>query len=271
MIKAIGFNQGQIGDLAINIVVCKAFKRKYPDSQLVFGINKKYESMSSVFYHNPYIDNIHIWDAYNNWPSSKDIQYINDRRFDIVFNPMPVHKNNEWYKHMHHSQAICINHGIDPPVDLQIELASWFDIYHEYHNCVALTCFSSAGSVRDIPLFLANQIIDYIHSLGLKTIQLGLTNHPKLNTTYPPVGKDIFEDVKIAKSCKFLLTTDTGMNWIMSGYCSKVIGLYSSSSYNYAAPLANRTPINKNAIYLEGNNVTDISLDTIINAINQIL
>ena len=42
MKKIIGFNQGQIGDLAINMIPCKAVKAIFPDSHLVFSINKKY-------------------------------------------------------------------------------------------------------------------------------------------------------------------------------------------------------------------------------------
>ena len=52
MIKAIGFNQGQIGDLVINLIACRAFKEKFPDSHLTFGINKKYQSILPIFKHN---------------------------------------------------------------------------------------------------------------------------------------------------------------------------------------------------------------------------
>ena len=271
MIKAIGFNQGQIGDLAMNMVLCKAFKNKYPDAKLTFGINKKYQTVAPIFFYNNLIDNIHIWDAYDNWPSINDQKFLLNNNFDIVFNPMPPHKNNEWFKNMHHIEAICLNHNLDPPDSLQITLSPWFEIYNKYQNCVALTCFSSAGPIRDIPIDFANNIIDYIHSLGLETIQLGLNSHPRLNTTYPPISRDIFEDVKIAKSCKFLLTTDTGMNWILSGYQHKVIGLYAMSSYNNEAPLSHRTPININARYLEGYNIQNISFNLIKETIKHIL
>lgn len=271
MIKAIGFNQGQIGDLAINMIAVKAFKKQYPDSSLIFGINKKYRSVSPVFYQHPMIDGIHLWDAYDNWPSDIDKKFIIDGQFDIVFNAMPQHKNQQWFASMHHTQAICLNHDLEPPDDLQIELTRWFDTYLEYKDYVALTCFSSAGSIRDIPADFANQIIEYIHSLGLKTIQLGLSSHPLLKTTLPPIGKDIFEDVKIAKSCRFLLTTDTGMNWILSGYKSKVLGLYSSMTYANMAPLYNRVPVNPNAIYLENQRITDIPFATIQKSIDRLL
>ena len=43
MVRALGFNQGQIGDLAMQVVLCKHFKKMHPDSHMTFGINKKYE------------------------------------------------------------------------------------------------------------------------------------------------------------------------------------------------------------------------------------
>jgi ADP-heptose:LPS heptosyltransferase len=46
--KAIGFNQGQIGDLGMNMIACRAFKEAYPDSHLTFGINKKYQSIAPI-------------------------------------------------------------------------------------------------------------------------------------------------------------------------------------------------------------------------------
>lgn len=269
--KAIGFNQGQIGDLAMNLIACRAFKLKNPNSHLTFGINKKYQSVSPIFNHNPLIDSIHIWENYDNWPSENDRKYLENNKYDIVFNPMPKHKNELWYLYRHHTEAICQMHDLEPPEDLQIDLTRWFDLDSKYKNCVALTCFSSAGAIRDIPESVANNIIEYIHSLGLETIQLGLSSHPRLKTTYPPVGGDIFEDVKIAASCKFLVTTDTGMNWIMSGYKSKVLGLYSRRSYPLNAPLQNRTPVNPNAIYLQEDLIEDINIDLIKKSIDNII
>lgn len=256
--KAIGFNQGQIGDLAMCLIPCRSLKEQYPEIKITFGINKKYESVSPIFLKNHLIDNIHIWENYDNWPSLNDKNYLLNNNFDLIFNPMPQMKHELWYLSHHHTEETCFMHGLKPPKNLQINLTPWFEKDLKYKNCVALTCFSSAGSVRDIPKEVANKIIDYIHSLGMETIQLGTSVHPKLNTTYPPINGSIFEDVKTAYSCKFLITADTGMNWIMSGYQSKVIGLYAFSSYPFLAPLKNRAPINPNAIYLISDYIQNI-------------
>ena len=261
--KAIGFNQGQIGDLAMCMIPCRSLKEKFPEIKITFGINKKYESASPIFFNNDLIDNIHIWENYDNWPSSNDKEFLSKNYFDFIFNPMPKMKNEKWYLHHHHTEETCLMHDLMPSKNLQINLTPWFGKNEQYKNCVALTCFSSAGALRDIPKDVADDIVDYIHSLGLETIQLGLTSHPKLKTTYPPINGSIFEDVKVAYSCKFLITADTGMNWLMSGYQSKVLGLYSYSSYPVVAPLKNRTPINPNGVYLASDHIYNISKNTI--------
>lgn len=271
MIKAIGFNQGQIGDLVINLIACRAFKENYPDSHLTFGINEKYKTALPIFKNNILIDDFKIWENYDDWPSKSDKNFLQENKFDFIFNPMPKHRYDDWYLRCHHTEAVCLMHGLTPPKDLQINLNKWFSLDEKYKNCVAITSFSSAGAIRDIPKNFTNKIINYIHSLGLETIQLGLKNHPRLNTTYEPLGGEIFEDVKIALSCKFLLTADTGMNWILSGYQAKVLSLYSCLSYPVYAPLINRAPRNPNAIYLENYNIENINFELIKDSINKIL
>jgi hypothetical protein len=162
--KAIGFNQGQIGDLAMNLIACRAFKEKYPRSHLVFGINKKYQSCAPIFENNSLIDEIKIWENYDNWPSNADLEYIKNNNFDIVFNPMPQHKNNLWYLYEHHTSAVCKMHDLTPPSNLQIDLTDLPDKIEKYDDYVAFTTFSSAGAIRDVPKDLSNKIIEYIHS-----------------------------------------------------------------------------------------------------------
>jgi ADP-heptose:LPS heptosyltransferase len=271
MKKIIGFNQGQIGDLAINMIPCKSIKNMFPDCHLIFSINKKYSSAVPIFYHNPLIDEIKIWDGYDNWPTEEDKKWINENKIDIFFNPMQPVRDNEWFLKRHHTEEVCLMHGISPPNDLQIKFNKYFDTFEKYKNCVAISPFTSAGSQRDIPYEIAEKIVNYIHSLGLETIQLGIQSHPQLPTTYKISGGTIFEDVKIALSCKFLITADTGINYLMSGYEHKVFGLYCYSCYPKRPPIKNRIPWNKNAIYLEDKNIIDIPLDLIYNTIVKLL
>jgi hypothetical protein len=202
--KAIGFNQGQIGDLGMNMIACRAFKEAYPDSHLTFGINKKYQSIAPIFEKNELIDDIRIWENYDNWPSDNDKQYLLDKKFDKVFHPMPQHKYDNWYIKYHHTEAVCMMHDLIPPKNLQISFNRWFELDEKYKDCVALTCFSSVGAIRDIPKDFANKIIDYIHSLGLKTIQLGLKDHPRLINYIRKQTFEMWREIIDSNKIKFI-------------------------------------------------------------------
>ena len=270
--RVIGFNQGQIGDLIMNLIPCKSLKEQYKDIHITFGINKKYASIEPLFYNNKLIDDFKIWENYDNWPSENDKKYLEENKFDKVFNPMADHKYQNWYIKYHHAEAVCMMHEIKPPQNLQIELNPWFDKYPKFQNYIAFTPFaSSAVPNRNMPISLVNKIIDFVHSIGYKTIQLGLKTDPKINTTEEPIGGSILEDAKIAYSCKLLVTVDTGMNWIMSGYKHKVLGFLSPTSYPIYAPIINRMPINPNAIYLEHYNMNDINFRLIKDSIIKLL
>lgn len=266
--KIIGFNGGQIGDLAINMVALRAIKEKYPDCHFTFAISKKYESVAPVFYKHKWIQDIRIWEGYDNWPTENDKKYIDENDFDLFFSPIPRNLDENWYLRRHHTEQNCLNHNIEPPSNLQIEFNRWFDLDEKYKDCVAIAPFTSAGAPRDVPEETACKIIEHLHKKGVKTIQLGHPSQKQLPTFYPMVGRSVFEDVKIGLSCIFVITADTGINYLLSGYEKSVLGLYSTICYPLPVPLRNRTPVNKNSIYLEGVTVNDIPFSSIANCIN---
>ena len=66
-----------------------------------------------------------------------------------------------------------------------------------------------------------------------------------------------------------LITGDTGMSWVASAFNQNVIGLY-AKKYNFnASTSANWQPTNSKAIYLERDNVNEIPIAEIINAIDK--
>jgi ADP-heptose:LPS heptosyltransferase len=262
-VKIIGFNQGQIGDLGYCTVAARAVKQQFPGSHLTFSINKRYASAAPLFYFHPYIDEVKIWDGYDNWPTAEDEEYIKRNKFDLFFHPMPKNTSDFWYLHHTHAQEMCLMNRINPPEDLSICLNQYFKFLPQYEDYVAFTCFSSGKEVRDIPVDYANKVVQLVKSLGYKTIQLGLDTHPKLDTDKPVERRSIFEDVIIARSCRMLITADTGMNVLLAGYMHKVLGLYARNSYPVDVPVVNRSPFNLNSVYLIENSIPEISLDKV--------
>jgi ADP-heptose:LPS heptosyltransferase len=271
MIKAIGFNQGQFGDLCINLIACRSFKERFPESHLVFGINKKYETIKEIFLFNDLIDEIHIWENYDNWPSQNDFKYCNENKFDIIFNPMPKHTSDYWYLDFHQTQEVCYMHGLSAPDNLQINLNKYFNIPQKNNKFVAVNLFaetnSSAPKTPDIEK--AKKICKLIESMGFTPIQIGTKDQPSI--CQQRFLGSFFDCVKFVLSCRFLFTVDSAINWIMSGYNFPVVGIYAYEYYHMANTSYNWQPKNTNSIYLEKNRIENILLEDIEQAIKKIL
>jgi hypothetical protein len=106
---------------------------------------------------------------------------------------------------------------------------------------------SNASKVPSLEL--AKGYCKLIEMMGYTPIQLGLSSDPQL-CEQRFVGT-FFDTVKVALGCKMVVTVDSALAWIMSGYSHPTIGLYSSGYYAGATSATNWQPINPNAIYLE--------------------
>lgn len=252
--KAIGFNQGQYGDLVINLIACKAFKEKFPGSRLVFGINQKYESIKEIFLYNKLIDDIHVWESYNDWPSINDKKFINENEFNYVFNPMPLHSREDWYLYFHQTQEVCLMHGLEPPQILQAELNQYFNT--ERHNgYVAVNLFAEtlADSPKIPNLDKAKDYCILLKKLGYKPVQIGLHSDPQICEDRF-IGT-FFDTIKFSLGCDFVFTVDSAISWIMSGYKHRVLGIYNYKYYRGATTSKTWQPINPNALYIESDNI----------------
>lgn len=264
-VKAIGFNQGQYGDLCMNIIAAKSFKTYFPDSELYFGINKKYESIKEIFYNNPLIQKIHIWDKYDGWPSQTDLEFIESEKFDYVFHAMAYHPEDDWYLNRHQTEEVCYMHGLKSPENLQITLNKYFTT-GKNHKHIAVNLFAETRGHDKIPsIQKSKQICDLLIKMGYIPVQIGLPDQPQI-CEKRFVGT-FFDTIKFVLSCDFLLTVDSAISWIASGYSFPVLGLYSYNYYSGASTSKNWQPINPNALYLEENIVENINLNSIESSI----
>jgi ADP-heptose:LPS heptosyltransferase len=262
--KAIGWNLGQRGDIVMNTVVARGFKEEFPNSHLTLGIYKEYADMKDLFKHHPYIDDIHIYDSYHNWPNDKDTEFIKNSNFDKVYNGMPQHSRYDWYNYCEsQTEEACLMNGIKPPKNLQCNLTKWFDNNKDYSNFICIAPFSSSEK-KDLSMDKANEIVKLVKELGFEVLQLSSTKQPKLNNvTFNET--DYFNSVVNMLSCKLLITINTGMSWVSSAYNHKTLGLYSIEHWGYEGLKSSKIyePINPNAIYLKSSHPNDIILDDI--------
>ncbi len=266
--KAIGFNGGQFGDICMGMVAARAHKEQFPDSQLYLGMSQKYAAIAPLFENNLLLDGVHVWENYHGWPSSADKGEIALKGFDKVYNAMPNHTTAFWYLSSHQTAEMCKMHELEPPSNLKIDLNAYWN--PKRNKFVALSLFGETrGGQKSVTLEQAKNIVGMVKKMGYDPLQLGLESEPRIceNRLIAPFVKS----VEIMTTCQALITVDTAMAWIASGYSVPTIGLYGYSYYPMAKTSVNWQPVNPNAIYVESAKVSDIILERIEEAIKSIL
>jgi ADP-heptose:LPS heptosyltransferase len=265
MKAAIGFNLGQRGDLVINTVASRSFKQMFPKTLLVLGIGPQYADMIPLFKNHPYFDAIHVYNSYDNWCDLTDQQYLSRTHYDLVFNGMPRHTSDKWFEQYHQCEEVCAMHNLEIPEDYSCELVKWFDNDDriDTKKTIAFAPFAgfyNKGNDKKLSIEKAQQIVDICCDLDYDVLQLGGSDEPRLNHVLT-IYSDYFGSVKSMLSCKSLIHTDTGLGWVASAYKFPCLGLYSNAYYG--DKIKNIQPINPNAVYLDSDNVNNISLDII--------
>lgn len=270
--KIMGFNIGQYGDLAMNTVACSVMKKKYPNCHISFAISKKYFDCHEAFLHNKLIDNIFYIEGYDNFPTSQDIQNIKNENFDIIFNPMPQHKDPYWFLRRHQTQEVCEMHNISIPEkneDLQIKLNKYWDDIEKYKNFVAIAPYGSFGAIKSLSEQKIQKIVSFLKKEGFKILLVKAKNQPVVENIDETTEGSYFDSIKKVSSSKMFITVDTGMNWFMSGYNMNTVGLYGYNFYPYCDTSKNWQPINKNASFLEAKHCNEIEENLILKTIKK--
>lgn len=271
MIKACGFLLGQFGDLVIQTVACRAFKEQYPDSHLTFAIAKKYNAILPLFFHNRYIDDIHIFDGYDDWPNQTDKEYLDFKKFDVVYNGMAGHTRPNWYNYYHYAQEACLRQGLNPPSDISYYLEPWFEPYSEYKNVVTLSLFPSKGEQLDktMPITECENLCLALRKMGYRPIQLGGKFEVKLQNAESP-DFSFLEAAKMLRASKLHITADTAFSSVAAGYQHPCVGFY-GLNYPDMTDCFSHLPVNRNAFYIKNRPVQLINHEEVIQVSKQFL
>lgn len=269
MIKAIGMLGSLHGDLIMCSAAARQFKVQYPDSHLTFACARKFSGILPLFFDNKYIDNYHVWDGYNDWPNKLDQEYINNGRFDIVFNCLAPHKRPDWYNHSHYIQETCDMLGLDRPKDLTCYLNPWFGKNEKYANYVSIGGFPSQSTnlSKTVTMDKWIKIVAEIKSLGFNVIQLGGKFDLQIEGAERPDLAWV-DAAQVLYSSKLQITTDSSWSWLGSAYKHNVVGLFGLNYPDMIHPFSH-LPINENAEYLWGNHINDIPLENILETIKR--
>lgn len=267
-LKKVSFGiNGQFGDIIIQEPSLRSFIQDHPDAKIVLGCNNKYKEALELYrgYHENIID-FKFWDGYKHWPEPTDQQFIEDQKFEWVFNAQPRHTEKDWATHLHQTEECGLMQGIVVK-DTQIKLPRPNDII-KHDKTVAISLFPNwpNGGVKAFPLHTVANIVKIINKMGYKVIHLNGPNEPDVpNAT--KVNGSYLDSVKNLLGTDLLVTCDTGMAWVASGYQHPTVGLYAWGYNPVAGTSKNWQPTNPNANYLEAHSVNKISKQDIVAAI----
>tara|TARA_R110000744_G_scaffold264184_1_gene378457 strand:+ start:588 stop:1436 length:849 start_codon:yes stop_codon:yes gene_type:complete len=254
-----GFNQGQYGDLFLQLTPAKLCKILYPDVRFIFSINKKYKEAIKVLSLSEDIDGFIVWDGYNDWPTQSDKEKIADLQAHssqlTIFNPMQTHTVLDWYNYWHITEEACVMHGLPRPtpelMDFKLNRPNL-----EKENTVCISVCAS-GLVKSLRKEQIQVIKEFCDQKNLKLIQIGGPSDPPVEGVEKFNG-DYSESVfKVLKS-RFLVSADTGMVWAASAFSHYVLGIYCMDSELNAKGHKNWTPKNKNQQTIVAQSMGDI-------------
>ena len=284
--NAIGFNPGLRGDIIINTVAAKQFKKAHPDWNLFMGIHNRFKDMIPLFSKHPYIDYIFEWEGYDaKWPTANDIKTIQQIQPSIIFNPFAAHHEDRWFEKYHQSQEVCNVYGLEIPwasVDCQCVLNENF----LRKNCraegaediiVFAPCGAAYAGYPNHKSYTPEQcaaIIDFVKNhLGYTIIQIGGPGDPYFEgaatLTNKTDGSDYgsyTEAVSLMLGAKGLITVDTGICWLASALNVPTVACYANAYYGekYVSSIQ---PFNPNSLYLDAPTIKDIEMGRLLNTI----
>lgn len=263
--RVLGLAHGQIGDQFIQLPAIQWLKASNKDLFYCANVNYKYSAAASILRWCPYIDAIYISDSYDNFPSKADLGFLETSGIERIYNPMPRHKDEKWWKLRHQTQEVF--HQYDFPVPetaLQIEIP--LNQTEFWPNVVAIAPFGGGGAKnKSVPMDKCERIVRFCNELGFEVIQLGGIGEPQINGATKING--FYEDsVRMMVASRLFITVDTGLCWCASGFKKNLIGLYSDEYYSPQF-VKNIQPVNPNAAYLSARSIARISDELIFEAI----
>ncbi len=264
--RGIGMLAGQYGDAVLCTVAIRAFKQAYPGAHFTFAVAQQYRDILPLFYHHPHIDDLHVWEGYDNprWPSPADQDYIRWRGYDWVANAMAGHVQPDWYNHRHYAQEACARFGLTEPADLSYQLTPWMSLRKDCKRVVTLSLFPSKGTQMDKGLRVdeAEKLCVWLKGKGYTPVQLGGRFEPALSNAVAP-SMSILEATTLMLSSALHITADTAFSSIAAGYHHPTVGFY-GLNYPDMRDCSSHLPPNRNAYYIRNRSPQSVTAEDIL-------
>jgi len=259
---------GQYGDVIMQEPGLRKFIEDNPNTKITLAICDKYKDVLPLFYN--YHENIveyKVWEGYDDWPTQRDLEYIESQNFDAMFPcEKPFHAQLDWARHRHIVTETAMMLGVEAETD-DIQLKMPKEVTKE-PKTVALHLFSSKypGGTRSISVKKQTKIVAHLNEMGYKVYQLSSPDQPHIEGTIFKHGT-YYDACLRMLSTDLLISCDSGMAWVASAYNHPTVALFSYAYNQDIGTTVNWHPVNPNATYFESFLANDIPLENIFEQI----
>jgi len=264
--------RGQYGDFIMQEPALREFIRNNPDTEIVLCVSKKFEEVMPLFYnYHKNIVEFKVFEGYENWPTVSDEKYIKSQNFDAMFpNGKSIHPQPDWAKYRHITIETALIMGLSART-AKINLKMPENIKKESKTaCIHMFSSKYPGGVRSISIEKQTMIADYLIQKGYKVYQLSAPHQPKIKGTIYNEGSYYDACIRML-STDLLISCDSGMLFVSSGYDHPTLGLFSTLYNPLVKTTKNWQPINPNAIYIESPIANNININAIKEQIDNLI
>lgn len=261
---------GWVGDLVNCTVAVRSFKAQNPDSHITFAVGKRFAHTLVLFQGLPYIDNFHVWDSDDHWPTQSDLVFIRENKFDRVFNPLSPHTRPDWYNHFHMTEETCRMLNMPFDGNLQCELGLFRgQEFPVDKKLITMSLWASGNQESKSPkIEVIEKLSQELGKNGCKLVQVGRGDRIIKGVENLGSNLSLVDGVRLIKSSVLHISIDCGWGWIASAYRRPVVGMF---GLNYPDMRPGRqvshNPFNPNATYINKNSVKDVGFDELYDVI----
>lgn len=260
--KILGLNQGEHGDMLISLPAIRHLCRN-PDIEFTLIINKKFSKIAPFIRGLDYVKDIYISDGYDNFPSQIDINYLDYKQFDKIYNPMQAHSRPDWYNHYHYTEEFAIQHNViglneTKSFNRKIDLVKLKSVDID-KKIIGLAPYAN-GTDRSISKDDAQFIVNCLNKLNYKVMYFGINCN--LENVIELKDNSLLNAGITLSNLAGFITVDTLWSWLASGYNVKTFGLY---HVNYADMISqwSHFPANVYAKYIVNRDIKRLDKEMI--------
>jgi ADP-heptose:LPS heptosyltransferase len=271
--RAIGFLAGWMGDVVMCTAAARSFKAEHPDFELTFAVGKKWANILPLIEGLPYVDKVHAWDGDVNWPSASDIVYLNQQKYDLVFNPMARHTRQDWYNYFHYVEETCRMLGTPFDGNKQCELVRPQSATKYDSKFITCSLWASGTQEYKTPKReVLEEVGRWAFSEGYSLVQLGMNDREMSYFVKPTKPFEITEVASIISQSQCHIAVDCGCGWMASAYKTPTLGIIGREYPDMRIErIGAQNPFNPNAMYINKLSVRDVTAEEIIERLEIIL